>query len=141
MGMFDKLAFWKKKDDEFGLNDLDKSLNMPTGLPSGGEQSAGSGGSLGSNLNLNSQPFSQQQSQFQQPQQFEFSQPQYNSYQQDQSYTLQKEMEVISIKLDAIKAAIENISQRLANLERFAYNNNEQASYRQYYREMPPRSY
>ena len=136
MGVFNKLAFWKKKEDDFGLNELDKSLNMPTGVPSPG--------SSANNLGLNTQPFSQpQQNQFQ-SQQYEFGQqqPQFQAFQQDQGYTIQKEIEVVSIKLDAIKAAIENISQRLANLERFAYNSTEQAAMpRQYYREFPPRSY
>lgn len=138
MGVFDKLNFWKKKDD-LGMAELDKSLSMPTGIPSSGSESnLGLGG-------LNSQPYSSPQQSYpsQMPPQYDYNQsPQ--SFQQDQAYTLQKEVEVISIKLDAIKAAIENISQRLANLERFAYSNNEQQQApmpRQYYREFPPRSY
>ena len=134
MGIFDKVAFWKKKEDDFGLSALDKSLRVPTGLPP----------SPDANLGLGQQPFSQSQTGL--PPQYEFNQqPQMQSFQQDQSYTLQKEVEIISIKLDAIKAAIETISQRLASLERFAYASNEPQQQaptpRQYYREYPPRSY
>jgi hypothetical protein len=149
--MFEKLAFWKKKEDDFGLGELDKSLNMPMGLntSTGLNTPTGIPSSQDRNQGFGSQPYSQpQQNSFSNPsfdfnQQQQPQQPQYQSYQQDQGYTLQKDVEVISIKLDAIKAAIESISQRLANLERFAYNNsnNEQPIYpRQYYRE-PPRSY
>jgi hypothetical protein len=135
MGVFDKLTFWKKKEDDFGLSELDKSLKIPTGLPA----------SPDANLGFGQQPFSQQQTGLP-PSQYDYNQPQQmQSFQQDQSYALQKEIEVISIKLDAIKAAIETISQRLASLERFAYASNEPQQQapipRQYYREYPPRSY
>lgn len=52
--------------------------------------------------------------------------PNFSSIQQSQSQTLsiEKELEVLSSKLDAIKAMLESINQRLSSIERTIYNEN-----------------
>ena len=129
MGLFDKI--FGKKDANLGLNDLDKSLGLGTAPP-------GADSNLGLGL---SQPGGM--SPYPNPSPFDpGSMP--SAMQDQQAYTLSKEMEIISIKLDAIKVAIESMSQRLANLERMAYGNQEQTynyPQRRYYQESPPRTY
>lgn len=139
MGLFGKL-FGKKDDFGLGLNELDKSLNVPSGLNMG--RSDG-------NLGLGQQPLGMPSSSSQYPNPSPFdsssmSSPQFQSVQDQNVYALSKELEVISIKLDAIKVAIESLSQRLASIERATYGSQEQSySYPQqrYYRESPPRTY
>lgn len=144
MGLFGKL--FGKKDDDLGLRELDKSLNMPTGLNMGGGQSD-------SNLGLGNSPYgtgmpNQPSSYGSSP--FDSSAmqaPQMQSVQDQNVYAISKELEVISIKLDAIKMAIESLSQRLANIERSTYGDQVQSQYsypqqqQRYYRDSPPRSY
>ena len=108
MGVFDKLIFWKKKD-ELALQPalgFDAGYGNPQGL----------------------QPLPPMQ-QMQPMQQFGPMQPappvggfgmEMQSLQSAQNYGAAKDMEVISAKLDALRAAIENINQRIANLERLA---------------------
>jgi len=139
MGLFGKL--FGKKDDELGLKELDKSLNVPTGLNAGqtegnlglGQQQYGMPGS--SSAYPNPSPFDSSA----------ISAPQFQSVQDQNVFAISKELEVISIKLDAIKVAIESLSQRLANIERATYGNQEQSQYaypqQRYYRESPPRTY
>jgi len=140
MGLFGKL--FGKKDDGLGLNELDKSLNVPTGLNA--SQGAGNLG-FGQQMGM---PGSS--SQYPNPSPFDssaMSSPQFQSVQDQNVFAISKELEVISIKLDAIKVAIESLSQRLANIERSTYGSQEQSQYiyptqqQRYYREMPPRSY
>lgn len=139
MGLFGKL--FGKKDDDLGLAELDKSLNMPTGLNTGqANNNLGLGnspqyGMPGQNPYPSSSPFDP--SAMQQG-------PQMSSFQDQNVFAISKELEVISIKLDAIKVAIESLSQRLANVERSSMGSQEQSyTYPQqrYYRESPPRSY
>ena len=126
MDILKKLMFWKK--DDLGLKGLDKSPLPETGL--GLEPNIG----LGTQPGLGQTPMSPPM----QP-----SQPSYPSFQttpsapspglgsqpqafgpmrqEQQSYTISKEIEVISSKLDALRAAIDNLSQRLASIERMAY--------------------
>jgi len=47
----------------------------------------------------------------------------------DSSYILAKDIEILSSKLDALRAGIESINQRLANLERIAGAENQQRKY------------
>ena len=132
MGFLDKI--FGKKDADLGLKDLDKSLGLGPGSP----------GSPDANLNLGLPQ--QGMSPYPNPSPFDpGSMP--SAMQDQQAYTLSKEMEIISIKLDAIKVAIESLSQRLASLERATYGNQEQSQYsyaqpqQRYYRESPPRTY
>ncbi|MBW2970577.1 hypothetical protein KY320_00290 [Candidatus Woesearchaeota archaeon] len=134
---FKKLMFWKKDDLDFG--DLDKapSPESPLGLGKSSD-------SFNPNLGLGGlQQPSQQPSYpsfqaFQQPQQqmqSQFQQP----YQQSQSM-MSKDIELIASKLDAIRLSIDNLSQRLANLERMVYGEIQQQQ-SQVYQQMPPRTY
>ncbi|HLD43331.1 MAG TPA: hypothetical protein VJB08_05095 [Candidatus Nanoarchaeia archaeon] len=47
----------------------------------------------------------------------------------DSSFILAKDIEILSSKLDALRAGIESINQRLANLERMAGADNQQRKY------------
>jgi hypothetical protein len=108
MGLFDRLMFWKRKEPELG--DL--------GIPQMPQQGIGSMPSDELGLGLQ-QP--QLQPQQPTPSYQPSYQPQMESLHSVQSYSAGKEMEVISAKLDAIRVALDNISQRLTNLERAAY--------------------
>ncbi|MBI4453515.1 hypothetical protein HY636_02625 [Candidatus Woesearchaeota archaeon] len=146
MGFFDKLKFWKKSD-EFGdigkgLSLEDQNLGGLSGTDLGlGRDTAGLGrDTLGLQTegmdNAWTQPQTAQPSrgyqqypqqstqQFQQPAQ-QFHQAQYEKpviVSQDEgfgskAYSMEKNMEVISAKLDALKAGIDAMNQRLATIE------------------------
>ena len=137
MAFFDKLAFWKRKDD-FG--DLGKDLGMDKDMGMG--MDAGPSPDLGMGLEASQpqqQPFqkypSVQQSSFQpsfQPQPAYQVPPSQQSYQSD-SYINSKNLEVISSKLDALRATMESINQRLANIEAIARGEQEDTRRRRYY--------
>jgi len=151
MSFFEKMRFWKKKEDDFsnvGLN-LNKDFSAPDfGLGKSDDITSGYDPSLNSAPSGFQQPGSQQQ--FQSPPQYSppnqfgqqnfsapqstfapqpaFSQASQPYYQQQSSpqYTVSKEIEIISIKLDAIRSSLESINQRIAGLERVAYGESEQ---------------
>lgn len=136
MAFFDKLAFWKRKDD---LGDLGKDLGLDKdfGLDTGPSPDLGMGletppqqqpfQKYPSFQQNNFQPSLQQQPSFQpQP---SFQQP---SIQGD-SYINSKNLEVISSKLDALRASLESISQRLANIEAIARGEQEDTRRKRYY--------
>jgi|SRR3989344_1307050 len=135
MAFFDKLAFWKKKDD---LGDLGKDLGMDKDLGLG--MDTGPSPDLGMGLEpQQQQPFQKypsfQQNNFSQPGfqvQPAFQAPQQPSYQGD-SYIASKNLEVISSKLDALRATMESINQRLANIEAIARGEQEDTRRRRYY--------
>lgn len=103
MGMFDGLKFWKKKDAGFG--------SSPT-------FGAGSEAAVPSDWGAPQQPFQS----FQPSQQsFQPIQPQMESFQGYKSYNESRDTELVLAKLDSIKAMLDNINQRLLNLERAAY--------------------
>ena len=137
MGFFDKLTFWKKKDD---LDDLGKDLGLDKelGLDIGAGPSPDLGMGLDTGPQAAQQPFQKYPS-FQQPslqqQSFQpsfqpqpaFQQP---SYQGD---IASKNLEVISSKLDALRATMESINQRLANIEAIARGEQEDTRRKRYY--------
>lgn len=130
MGFLDKLMFWKKKDEfeNIGLGEK----GTPTGLDLGLGPDLGAGTDLGQGLSMQppgSQPSMQQPSLQQPPQQPSFSAPNMQPQAQNQDYTTNKNLEVISSKLDALRASLDSINQRLANLERIA-GGEEQQRYR-----------
>ena len=112
-----KLAFWKKDDnlgigkDTTGLDSKNLGLDRDTtGLDAGKD--------FGSNddsfnepdySSVNSPPGMQRNN---------FNQPQRSQYAPQSSDN--KDLEIISAKLDALKAKMEMIDQRLANIERIA---------------------
>ena len=130
MGFFDKLAFWKKKDDlaDFGKDlGIDKDLGMD--LSQGPSPDLGMGIEPASSPQqaFNKYPSFQQQSYQQQP---AFQQPSYTS---DSNYIASKNLEVISSKLDALRVSLESINQRLANIEAIARGEQEDTRRRRYY--------
>lgn len=109
MGMFDKLMFWKKKD-ELGLRNAAAPFNEDFGMqPQYGYPPPGQG--------FMPQPNFQQM-------------PQMESFQSHQNFSANRDMELIAAKLDAIKAILENLNQRIANLERIAKGEDEQDNIR-----------
>lgn len=146
MDILKKLMFWKK--DDLGIKDFDKTPLPDTNF--GLEPNLG----FGSQPGFGQTPSRPIQSSYPSFQTTGFAQPQaFQSVQQEQqSYTISKDIEVISSKLDALRAAIDNLSQRLASLERMAYNEYQQYQQmsqqpmqnmprQQPYREMPQRPY
>lgn len=116
MGILNKLLFWRRddeldfdkladeqlktsiKEDPFGLNqpDFEERSPFPEQEPIRPTMARGS-------------PY--KQTAFQQPQALAFSQPTEN---------IQKDLELISSKLDTIKVMLSSLDQRTANLERAA---------------------
>lgn len=131
-GAFGKILPWKRKD-ELGLNENLSLGGFGGGGPGGpGMPGLGPGGMPGLDLGLGgmggtpgaaqqypSQPAQQQFGGFGMAQQS----PQMESFQSNQayqqSYATGKEIEVVSAKLDAIRAALETLNQRLAAIERY----------------------
>ena len=150
MGILDKVMFWKKKDEfaDAGLGGKD-NLAFGDDFGQGGfpGQNAAPGAGLGSDVggrNFGSysqqypqpQGFPQQQSFSQQPsfpQQPSFSQPYPQPGFNPQQEVESKNLEIISSKLDALRASIESLNQRLANLEAIARGDEESSRRRRYY--------
>ncbi|MFH1398901.1 MAG: hypothetical protein ABIG95_02210 [Candidatus Woesearchaeota archaeon] len=118
-----KLMFWKK--DDLGLD-----LDTPIGAPTSNDPM----------LKINDPNQGSQQVFGAQP---EYGFPKTEAGRGDSSFGMSRDFELLSSKLDAIKAMTESINQRLANIERIAYAEQQQVTdmRRQYYKEMPPRSY
>jgi len=112
MSIFGKLKFWKSV--ELGLGD---ELAMPKGnLPT-------------DELGLESPSLQKtpQMQQMQTPETFqEPVRPYIQQPQQPQYYGPNKDLELVAAKLDALKATLDNINQRLASLERVAYGEEQQ---------------
>ena len=125
MGILDKIMFWKRKEVPLGA---EPGLRMEAGLPSGemprmepglptekemgwGEEAppreTGFPG-MRASPSMPAGPGS-----FGEQQQFA------------QASTLAKDMEIISAKLDAVRATLENVNQRIAHLERIAAGESE----------------
>ena len=105
MGLFDKLPFGKKKN-ELALEAPDLGMNVPEQPPTdfygAPQQPQGYG-----------QPYAQQQ----------YGAP-VDSFQSQQTYqqgvsSSSRDLELISAKLDVLKATIDSMNQRLAALERY----------------------
>ena len=135
MGFLGKLAFWKRREEpDFGLGKEPLGLGGDLGL-SGADMGFPDAGGFGAQTmpNMPAQPTMQQPLQQQTaPYGFQQAPPSYG-YQQPaamqqspREYTVAKDIEVISYKLDALRAALESINQRLASLERIARGEEEQ---------------
>ena len=98
MAILDKLMFWKKKDD---LPELPDIASSPTPLPSEAR--------FGRGYEMPEHPFFAATER-----------PQFGAQNYPQQPVREKDLEIISAKLDAIKANVESISQRLERLERLA---------------------
>ena len=129
MDIFGKLAFWKKKDN---FDDIGKDLGMDKDF--GMDMGQGPSPDLG--MDLGQQPMQKYPS-FHQQQGF----PSQPSFQQQPSfqpssndnYIASKNLEVISSKLDALRASVESINQRLANIEAIARGEQEDNRRKRYY--------
>ncbi len=133
-GFFGKVLPWKKKDDlalgdnlglgGFGAPGAGMQGMQGPGFGSGGpyDSQFGGMGSMGGAGGLGGLPPSQY-SQVQPLGGFQGAAPQAEAFQRNQdyerSYAAGKEIEVVSAKLDAIKAALETLNQRLASIERY----------------------
>src|SRR3989344_2935471 len=134
MSFFSKLNPFKKKDD-FG--DLGKDLDLGKDFDLGQGPSPDLGVCL--DMPQTQQPFQkypsfQGQQNFQpayQPPSFQ-PQAQQNSFAGD-PYIASKNLEVISSKLDALKASIDAINQRVANIESIARGEQEGQRRKRYY--------
>ncbi len=111
MGILGKLKFWKRGDDLA----LGSELAMPRAdFPADdiGLQSPGL-------PKMPQMPLSGQRME-------SFSEPRpYAPQQQYYGYGPNRDLELVSAKLDALRATLENINQRLANIERVAYGEEE----------------
>ena len=153
MAILDKLMFWKKKDalGDFG-KDLDMK-GFDTGLPPGGADTGMKGlgqgndnlGMPGANKGLEGAgdlglpgmdkgpsgnfPIDRPQAPtgnmvpMQQP--FQNQPAPIAPAPKEHEYMVSKDIEIISSKLDALRAAIESVNQRLANIERIAMGEQE----------------
>ena len=135
MAFFDKVMFWKKKEDDFMIPEGPKPFGMDARL--GRERDLGLGatdigpGFPGSFEEPSRPSFEQpsfmQQQPLQQMQQFhQPMQPLQQPQQSTNDYIVSKNIEVLSSKLDALRAGIESINQRLAHLERIASGEHEE---------------
>lgn len=115
MGVGDKLKFWKKSED-LGLKD---ELGIPGGDYPSENPALESREVPGMPL---SQPPPVQPDNAQMPRMDPYPESKYPS--QQPSYP-NRDMELVAAKLDALKATLENINQRLAGLERVAYAEDE----------------
>ena len=154
MGILDNLMFWKK--DKFDLDSLGKDLSALPDPNTGLEPNLGLNQNMGM-PNSASDPLAQPQQfqSFQTPQSAGLapdpSRPQsFNSLNREQQQQrlapqaqthMAKDLEIISSKLDALKSALESVSQRLANLERMAQDQQHDDRVKQAYRNMPQRPY
>ena len=151
MGILDKVMFWKKKDDLSDLGDLGQGLgknNMafgdnfnsqanPFGQPGAGQ---GMGNDFGQGMgNYGQAPAQNSYGQYsgqnfsnQQP--MSFGSPPYSQQQKyGQDEITSKNIEIVSSKLDALRATLESINQRLENLEAIARGDEETGRRRRYY--------
>lgn len=134
MGFFSKLNPFRKKDD---FADLGKDLDM--GKEFGMDMGQGPSPDLGMGLEPAQQQPYQKYPSFQQqgfqpsfPAQPSF-QPQSYPQPANDSYIASKNLEVISSKLDALKASIDALSQRVANIEAIARGEQEDQRRKRYY--------
>ena len=127
MSILGKLMFWKKKDEfsdiglgdkenlafgnDFGQPGLDQGLGQAPTQPTPG---------LPPTPSVPSQPALP-------PTQFQA--PRYETPQQDMN---SKNLEIISSKLDALRASIDSLNQRLANIETIARGEEEKRGRRYY---------
>ena len=111
MGIGDKMKFWKKSDD-LGLGD-------DLGIPETGSPPAENVPGM-----LPPQPPPDPVGNVQMPRIDAYHESR-NPYTPQQQAYPNRDMELIAAKLDALKATLENINQRLAGLERVAYAEDE----------------
>lgn len=115
MSVFDKLAFWKKEEpieDPLKQQDFGPELGMQRNVGLGSD-----------NFGMNQDPLGPtaersdvgSPSAFQELEQHHMPPPVPN-----QPISMQKDLEILSAKVDALRAAIESMNQRIINIENIA---------------------
>jgi hypothetical protein len=133
MGLLNKLMFWKKEpslDFNSGIDTSFAPAPSPTGLPSA---NSGFASPRFGEPTLDNSTFGAPQADFGMSQPAFVPRPNYGMEQPKilsetspgfspgiQRDTYDKNLEIVSMKLDNLKAALENINQRLVNIERIA---------------------
>ncbi len=118
MSVFSKLKFWKKDEDDL-FKDTDFGASLGPSAP-GTDSTAGLGGTEPLGAYPDTQMVKGPDFGLGQP---GSSYPQYPRQvaapqQVSQQTLMEKDLEIISSKLDAIKALVDHVNQRLENLER-----------------------
>ncbi|MBR9699659.1 hypothetical protein GOV09_04340 [Candidatus Woesearchaeota archaeon] len=130
MGFLGKLAFWKKNEPDFGsdmgMPNTDFSAQNDLGLPKPDPTAFQGVGDPEGQRSMN-QSLSQQMAPDPRSTGYStFSQPPVQQQQQHNG----ADMEVVLAKLDALKASLDSINQRLQNIERIAYAEQQDSKYR-----------
>ena len=113
MGLF---SFRKKKaEDPLGLSKM--NLGLPNENSSASQQYGYSGQYPSQDTSAGFQQGIPQPSAFQQQAAYQYGSQQQYGGMDSQLFMLQKNMEVISAKLDSIQMSIQNLSQRISNIE------------------------
>jgi hypothetical protein len=142
MGFFSKLAFWKKDDSlgDFGLptQNLDMGFNSASNMPMSqglpdmrnfrgvGDQQAQQDMNMSIHNQMGDDYMNQPTGSYARfsRQDFESPKPAYSAPSNSGN-----QFEIVSAKLDAIKANLDAINQRLANIERLAYGEQDKKRY------------
>ncbi len=130
MGIWSKLKFWGNKEEFGKFPDIPQMPGEPGAFPDLNLQSFGANqgqGVMGMSNTGQSYGYPNQYPTFEPVQQNNM--PRNVSFpgsSMQQPEFVGKDIEVISAKLDALRASLESINQRLANLERVAYGEFEQ---------------
>ena len=142
MTILDKIMFWKKKDEfaDMGLGDKEK---LAFGDEFGAQPGAAPGTIPGADALGQVPGMPGQQPAPAEPSIPSITQPSYSppptapfpppAFPNPQADIESKNLEIISSKLDALRASIESLSQRMANLEALARGEEEQGRRRRYY--------
>ena len=132
MSILDKIMFWKKKYEfsNIGLGDKENlafgdEFGAQPGVPGANLPGLGSDPGQG----LGPQPAAPQGPSIPTFQPSPPQQPGYNPQQDLEA----KSLEVISSKLDALRASVDSLNQRLANLEAIARGEEDQSRRKRYY--------
>ena len=145
MGFADTLMFWKRKEPDFGATPLPSMGNLPdpkfdTGLDSMGMDKGFDMAPLpplppqNFNQNMNQGMNQSQMPMRAQNMMLEPVQQRMNDYsmQNQQEIIMNKNMEIISSKIDALQASLDSISQRIANIERIANHEQQRTMQKRY---------
>ena len=137
MSFFGKLAFWKKKeplDTDFGMGmppeqGFDQELGLGGDVGKGNElglgQDAGFDGNFGEQQTIRQPSMPKEAAQRYSMREVPISVSGAQGEQRQERFNIDKDVELISSKIDAIRAEIQTINQRLANIERMVEDNRE----------------
>ena len=124
--MFDKLKFWKKKDNFDDLSSIKIDTEPMMGHSQFGQSAQDPYAPQGNAFGQQTNTFGQQNSNFA-VQQVPGST---NSARGAGGGRIEKDLEIISAKLDALKSSLESINPRLTNIERIAQTDQQQTGHK-----------